>query len=71
MRTAMKIQASRSRMSDVHVRESEIPAYFCWDDHSEYEVFRISDSHALRRYHGPLFGRALGDWRSEEFQCVS
>lgn len=51
----MKIQASRSRLDETHAREGDIPAYFSWDDGSEYEVFDNGDGTATRRYHGPLF----------------
>ena len=61
-----KTFAGRSRMSEEHAREGDIPAYFAWEDGSEYEVWEGPErGHYTRRYHGPLFGLAHGDWKTE------
>ena len=62
----------RSRLDNTPATEFEIPHYAVWDDGSEYEVWwghidRLSKQ-AFRRFHGPMFGRALGDWKMEELR---
>jgi hypothetical protein len=61
----MKVYAGKSRMDETHVREGDIPAYFLWDDGSEYEVFANGDGTVTRRFHGPLFG--ISEWQTETF----
>lgn len=66
------VQLTVSRMDETPAREDDIPHYALWADGSEYEVFytkqpRIADvkPYGIRRYHGPQFGRAIGDWHQE------
>ena len=72
-RIAAIIQLSRSRMDETPVTEWDIPHYALWDDGSEYEVFFVEGyfaggaNHATRRFHGPVFGRGVGDWTTEGF----
>ena len=52
--------AQRSRLNEDPARDGDIPAYFSWDDGSEYEVFENPDGTFTRRFHGPLF--KAPDW---------
>lgn len=60
-----KVWAGHDRDTEGNVREGDIPAFFQWADGSEYEVVIGAGGGFTRRYHGPLFGRAVGDWHSE------
>lgn len=48
-------------------REGDIPYYARWEDGSEYKCEAAGDNGAIRSYHGPVFGRKLGDWTYEAF----
>lgn len=58
----------RSRIDETYAEEGDVPYYARWDDGSEYQAEPVPGVVGGRRsFHGPKFGLALGEWKSEVF----